>query len=76
MPILVSLIAENSNNETFHIGREIVLKVTNTDVDSLKPIKPFERPKPIFKRARIYDKIEAGLKLDKVANFSLRWGFL
>ncbi len=59
---------------THQIAREICIKVTNTDVESLKPIKPFQKPRHAKTRFTI-QKFEQGLMLEKEhkAAFKPKW---
>ena len=67
MPLFVSFMYEEDDGvgtQTMQIAREIILKVTNSDVDFIKPIQPFERPKPVSKR-HIFLKVEPGMPIEK-----------
>ena len=64
MPLFLSFYSEGDKN-TYYIAREIILQVRNADVDFIKPIRPFENPKPIFKKQPIFNNVEAGLKLER-----------
>ena len=74
MPLFVSFIYE-ADQSTKQIAREILLKVTNADVDFIKPTTPFERPKPLSSRQVRHNNVEAGLPLEKDTKhtFKAKW---
>ena len=63
------------DTSTNQIAREILLKVTNADVDFIKPSQPYERPKPLSSRQHHFYNVEAGLPLEKDVkhSFKAKW---
>ena len=53
-----------NNNDLF--------KVTNADVDFIKPTQPYERPKPLSSRQNYFNNVEAGLPLEKDVKHSFK----
>ena len=52
-----------------------LFKVTNADVDFIKPTQPYERPKPLSSRQNYFNNVEAGLPLEKDVkhSFKAKW---
>ena len=61
--------------EKYSCNNNDFFKVTNADVDFIKPTQPYERPKPLSSRQNYFNNVEAGLPLEKDVkhSFKAKW---